>query len=364
MDNGYFVHFGGDEANQVADNFKPEALTLAREFRGLTKAELAKLVNKTPGAISQFESGITNPDAKTLKAIGFTLGFPIRFFCRTLMTKPITIEQCHFRCLRSASQKHRRQVLANGRLFQNLVEQLEEFIELPLERLSDIPQPHNLGNSEIENFAVEVRQRWGLGLGPIPELIQLLEANGVICSFVSEANLDVDAFSFWESGRPYICLTRSKGSTSRVRFDCAHELGHLLMHVDVQPGNKELEAQANRFAGAFLVPREVFLKEYPRRFSLDAYFELKKRWKVSAAALIRRAYDLECMSEATYRRAFIQLNQTGARYNEPFEPPSESLSVISQALTIAEDEMSQSDLSNLLCIRQTDFDNLIHSSLY
>lgn len=46
-------------------------------------------------------------------------------------------------------------------------------------------------------------------------------------------------------------------SAERLRFDLAHELGHLVMHggsLHVEPG-KEKEQAANDFASAFLMPR-------------------------------------------------------------------------------------------------------------
>jgi hypothetical protein len=119
-------------------------------------------------------------------------------------------------------------------------------------------------------------------------------------TFIPHDCEDMDAFSAWHAKRPIVFLIDHKGSTSRLRFGAAHELGHLVMHADVVAGSPELERQANRFASAFLLPRETFLPECPRRLNWPHFYELKRRWKVSVAALVRRAYDLECISEASY----------------------------------------------------------------
>lgn len=361
MDENWLVPVGEDDAYQASKRFIPESLTLARELRGLTKAELATRIHKTPGAISQFENALWPPDARTLKQISLALGFPVNFFAREMSNKLISMDYCHFRSLRSTSQKARRQILASGTLLRNLLEVLDDFVEFPEEQVSIAARQMN-SEDDIERFAVKVREAWGLGLGPIPDLFRLLESKGIIISFISEQSEDVDAFSFWQARRPYIFLVPSKGSPSRTRFDCAHELGHLLMHADAAPGNKELEAQANRFAGAFLVPREAFLQECPRRFNMQKFYELKRRWHVSVAALIRRAYDLECISEATYRRAYVQLNQSGERYKEQDEPPAEEPSMLRQALDIAADDISLEDISKRLCIRLPELETIIEAS--
>lgn len=357
----WFGSPGEDEAYRAALQFVPESLTLARELRGLTKSELATRVHKSAGAISQFENAITRPDPRTLKQISLALGFPLSFFSREISSTPISMDYCHFRSLRSTSQKDRRKILANGTLLRNLIEVLDDFVDFPEEQVSRIAR-QIYSDDDIERFAVKVREAWGLGIGPIPELFQLLESKGILLSFIADQSEDVDAFSFWQPRRPFIFLVSSKGSPSRTRFDCAHELGHLLMHADAVPGNKELEAQANRFAGAFLVPREAFIRECPRRLNWEHFYELKRRWRVSLAALIRRAYDLDCISEATYRRAYVQLNQMGQRYNEPYEPPVEAPTMIQQALVFALEDVSMQDIADRLKVRLEDLEDVIAAS--
>lgn len=42
----------------------------------------------------------------------------------------------------------------------------------------------------------------------------------------------LDAFSVWFDNKPFIFLSSDKDTNVRIRFDIAHELGHLLMHSD------------------------------------------------------------------------------------------------------------------------------------
>ncbi len=73
-------------------------------------------------------------------------------------------------------------------------------------------------------------------------------------------------------------LLRNK-AWSRTRFDAAHELGHLVMHVDANPGSIDLESEANRFAAAFLLPKETFARECPNWLDWKLLRELKTRWQ-------------------------------------------------------------------------------------
>lgn len=352
---------GPSDFHLAAHLFQSSALTLARDYRGLTKAELAARIGKTPGAISQFESGRTKPDSKTVASLAFTLGFPAGFFTRSHAAAPLSIDNCHFRSLRSAGQKDRRRILAKGRLLCDLIDVLAEEVEFPDDQISGMARPVRTFE-DIEQCAVAVRQEWGLGLGPIPDLLRLLESKGAILFLVPEDCHEVDAFSTNPGGRPLIFLVGSKESTSRRRFDAAHELGHLIMHADAMPGDKELENQAHRFAGAFLVPRDAFLRECPRRLNWDHFYEMKRRWQVSVAALVRRAYDLECISEATYRRAWVQLNQTGERKKERFEPPAEHPTMLRKSLALLEGEITFDDLCAQLGVRPEELQTLVREA--
>lgn len=60
-------------------SFNPRRLEEAREAKGLTMAELARVLDISRQAISSFEKGLKSPSADTLSAIAKVLGFPERF---------------------------------------------------------------------------------------------------------------------------------------------------------------------------------------------------------------------------------------------------------------------------------------------
>lgn len=340
----------------AAHRFSPSRLTLARELRGMTKTQLAELTSKTPSAITQFEGGQVRPDALTLKSLALALGMRIEFFAADAPSAVIPIDACHFRSLRSAAQWQRRKLLAQASLLCEVLSWLDREVDFPPERVSEVAEPAST-LEEIEACAKAVRRKWGLGLGPIPNLTELLENKGVLVMRIDQAIREVDAFSFWHEGRPCVLLVMEKGSPSRTRWDAAHELGHLVMHADVAPGNPEIERDANRFASAFLLPREPFLRECPRRLNLPHFFELKSRWKVSVAALLRRARDLGCLSDASYRRGNIILRKNGPR--EPREPQMERPRLLTDALKLIADDWPLSRIAAQLSMSSADLLDLV-----
>jgi Zn-dependent peptidase ImmA (M78 family) len=245
-----------------------------------------------------------------------------------------------------------------GSLMYEILGSLEKKIDFPEDMISQIKAELNLkSDEEIELFAAQTRKNLKVGLGPIHNLVKLLENNGVLVTMMPESCRQVDAFSTWLNGRPFIFLA-NKGSTTLTRFDAAHELLHLLGHADVLPGDKELERQANRFAGAFLLPRETFYDECPRRLNWDHFYELSERWGVSVACLVVRAYQLGCLTEATYRRAFVQLNQMGERADKQDLLDIEKPTLLRKSLDFF-DLPSQSELAENLGLNTPILNSLV-----
>lgn len=348
------ISIGRNDIHIAAQLFQPERLTLARELKGVTRQDLASRVNKTASAISQFESGRTRPDGPTLGQIAIALGVQLQFFITKMSTDLLKVDECHFRSLRSASQKQRKRLLATGSLLSDIFYFCEEYIDLPEEKIT--PNSRTvLSDTEVEDFAIELRRSWGLGLGPIPDIIKLFESNGIVVTIIPDACHEVNAFSTWVKQRPVIFLSY-KGFSSVVRFDAAHELLHLLAHADAAPGDKILERQANKFGGCFLLPRDSFLNECPKRLNWDHFFELKRRWGVSYRCLVRRAYELGCLSEASYKRAYVQLNRMGP---EQGEPPLEQPTLLRKSIKMIAEEIPVSEIANKFGLNLADFFQII-----
>jgi Zn-dependent peptidase ImmA (M78 family) len=100
----------------------------------------------------------------------------------------------------------------------------------------------------------------------------------------------------------------------------------------------------------FLAPREGFLEECPRRWSLQAFKQLKFRWRMSIQALLYGAKDLGCISASTYQRAMIQLTRNNLRKNEGPEWDMEKPVLVTQALELLSDRVTLGELADELSV--------------
>lgn len=166
-----------------------------------------------------------------------------------------------------------------------------------------------------------MRHVWGLeSEAPAPHLVRLLEHHGILVVFSPEQTAAVDAYSFETAVRPVVILNPVKRDYYRQRFDVAHELGHLVMHQDSEPGGRVVEDQAHRFAAELLMPAARFREILPKSMGSSAWDRLgalKEEWGVSLQALLFRARRLGCISDVTYRNAMVTLTQRGWRRSEP-----------------------------------------------
>jgi Zn-dependent peptidase ImmA (M78 family) len=178
--------------------------------------------------------------------------------------------------------------------------------------------------AHIEASAEQAREYWNLGIdGPIPSMVDVLESAGVMLTVADKSTAEkVDAFSRYGK-TSVVVLNTAKESPSRSFFDTAHEAAHGILHYGQPPKpHDQKEDEAQRFAGAFLMPKRAFMRDYWSKGRIDWYntLEMKHRWGTSIAAILVRAYHLNCISAAVYRTAWRDLSARGWRTDEPDEP--------------------------------------------
>jgi Zn-dependent peptidase ImmA (M78 family)/transcriptional regulator with XRE-family HTH domain len=300
----------------------PQRLTLARWSAGLTKRELAARLGISPASITQYESGNTIPKPRTLASMALVLGVPTTYMEQDpLRRRPFVGSRSFFRSLRASRQRERDGADARAEHVFDLVDYLERYVQLPAVTVPEHPEiPAHAGRRELEDVAAQVRAGWNLPDGPVGHVVRLLESHGVVVARLRSDDFCVDAFSRWFDTRPLVILWDGKDDKARSRFDAAHELGHLVMHHEAQPGDRGIERQAHAFAAAFLMPADHIIDRLPRRTprasDWESLFELRQQWGVSAAALLYRARELGTLPEAGFRRSMIRLGEMGLRHND------------------------------------------------
>jgi len=202
--------------------FDGEQLTLAREYLGLRKVELARLVDVTPAAITQYEQGRTRPSRSTLAALSLQLGLPPAFFESGQAATEVSEATTHFRSLRSTTRTDRLQLLARLRLLARLCAIVDEHVELPA---VDVPRLDVDRSASAVATAARAARSGASATVPITHVVRALEAYGVIVTRPRLATSAVDAFSCWLDDWPVIVLASDKGDGARSRFDAAPGAG-------------------------------------------------------------------------------------------------------------------------------------------
>jgi Zn-dependent peptidase ImmA (M78 family)/transcriptional regulator with XRE-family HTH domain len=308
------------------------SLKEAREANQITITQLSKRLNISKQAISSYEKGKITPGPLIMDKISEIFQLPKQFFFRSpIHTGSNTI---FYRSMSATTMSSRTRAKRRFSWLKEIVNYLQEYVELPKPNLPNFElheDPTYLSFEEIENFATECRDYWGIGYGPISNTVLLLENNGVILSRGKLHAKTLDAFSQWDNDSPYIFLGSDKNNPVRSRFDIGHELGHLVFHRSIPNDhlkskdslqNKErfklIESQANRFAAAFLLPEKSFLNDLYAP-TLDAFRNLKEKWKTSIAMMIMRCKHLGIIDSDYERKLWMNYSRRGWKTQEPLD---------------------------------------------
>ncbi|MFV5405306.1 XRE family transcriptional regulator [Acinetobacter sp. 228] len=288
-------------------------LKLLRQFNELSLEELGQHLECTRQYVHKVETGQSIPSPQFIEQIANFFNVPEALFTNV---KPVLQEeQIHFRSNRTTKVATKQVVMARGEYIKRLTEYLDSKLRLPK---YDIHDPNRSGS--IEAIAEQCRADWGLGLGPISNMIRLCESHGVVVTTFQSVSTEVDALSL-ATVRPIFVRNEAKESECRQRFDLAHELGHLVLHDGMVTGDRLTESEANQFASALLIPQTMMRTHFPTWFRGGRYnwaklSEFKQTWKVSKAAILYRAKSLGLLTQEQYTSGVIALRKSSESITE------------------------------------------------
>jgi Zn-dependent peptidase ImmA (M78 family)/DNA-binding XRE family transcriptional regulator len=334
--------------------FNPRRLSLARMRRRLTAKALAERTGLAADTISRLENGSNAPDEATVEKLADALGFPVPFF-HDVDPEDINTGAVSFRSFSKMSAKERGAAVSAGCLGLQLSAWVEDRFRLPAPNLLDLSY-----ETDPEAAAIALRQHWGLGERPIGNLLALLETQGVRVFSLSEDTASVNAFSFWRDNRPFIFLNNFKTAESSI-FDCAHELGHLVLHKHGDPKEtRSAEREANSFASAFLMPAKDVRSRVRRPITIDTILASKARWRVSAMAMAYRLSALRLLSDWQYKSICIELGKRGYRNGEPLGVDRETSVIWRKVLSqLWSERTTKNDIAKHLSLPLDELEGLI-----
>jgi len=328
--------------------FQSERLVEARDSRGLTQVALADLINRTSPSISRWEAGNQSPEPDALEILARALNLPVTFFLRP--RAHYGDNPMFFRSMASTTQALRRRTCGRLHWAEEMSLSLQEWLDLPAVNVPqlDAADYREIGEADIERMATECRRLWGLGTGPIADVLLVMENAGICVVKEEVGSVTMDGLSHWSDAdhRPYVLIAADKDTCARSRLDAVHELGHLVLHARVKEKTladaaafKEVERQAFLFAGAFLLPGESFAAEVWSP-TLNGFLPLKERWKVSIGAMIKRCRTLGMINDEYEQRLWKHYSSRGWRRAEPLDDtiPVEAPRLLSRSVRLLIDE--------------------------
>jgi Zn-dependent peptidase ImmA (M78 family)/transcriptional regulator with XRE-family HTH domain len=290
----------------------PEMLVLARESRGLAQCDLEARTGIKQSKLSKMESGVLPVSEEDLHTLSDALDYPESFFFQADRIYGPSASEFYHRKRASVPARTLKKIHAQLNIKRMHVDRMMRSTELR----TSIPRldPDDF-NGNVDDIAAAVRAAWQVPPGPIRSVTSLIEdAGGVIVRMRFDSD-QIDAVSWWVPGGPPIFAVNEIFPADRERLTLCHELAHLVMHAVPRP---EMEHEANRFAGSFLMPPDQIRADL-RGLDFRRMASLKPHWRVSMGAILAHAKRIGSISEGQARWLWIRMGEAGYRSREPAE---------------------------------------------
>ncbi len=295
-------------------------LAQARKMRGLSLRELSQEVEGVVSyaALHKYEKAEMLPGSDVLVALARALKQSADFFFRP---QTVSLQKVEFRKRATMLVKQKEAVMEQARDFFERYLEVEQLLGLDVGFNNPLAAMVICAPEDIEAAAEKLRQEWDLGGGALPNVLELLEERQVKV-YDLEAPDKFDGLSGWAGEIPVVVVNR-RFPADRKRLTALHELAHLILEFSKGRFTpREIERTCHAFAGAALMPRDVFLARFGGKrdaVSWNELFELKRDFGISIAAIMARARNLGLVTEEYYVLFNVALNRRGWRNPEPVQ---------------------------------------------
>jgi Zn-dependent peptidase ImmA (M78 family) len=305
---------------------KPELLIWARER---ADRDVESLLGKFPKLL-EWEAGELNPTLKQLECFASTVHLPVGYLF--LPAPPVEkMPLPDFRTMGNGQpDRPTPDLLDTIYQCQQRQDWYRDFLRTAGERPLDFVGSAKVGNEVVQTAArmrevlgFEVEKRYTMPRATEDALrgfIELADIAGIlvmVSGVVGSNNMrkldsrEFRGFALSDEYAPLIFINGSDTKAAQV-FTLAHELVHLWLGQSAltdaalnTTSSLEIEQWCNQVAAEFLVPLNVFEREYNANSDLEVEIKrLARDFRVSTLVILRRIFDLGVIDQDTFRTAF------------------------------------------------------------
>ena len=293
-----------------------ERIRQVRELLGWTQTDVAIQAGVKQPFVAQIENGKARAPDDFMRAFVFRTRFPLQFLEQPPAEVELPLGSLMFRAKASMREREQKAVRAHASMAHEFLHRIMHGRQIngPTVRVPSV-------KDDPELAAATARSELGLSPNqPVKHVLHAMESAGVTVIGLPRSFDKGDAFCAWiltENGerRPTVVLSADRPA-DRLRLSASHELGHLVMHQPL-PATPDIHVEADRFAGAFLLPPDAMRSEVTRPVTLETFLNIKLKWGTSVQAGIVRAFHLGLISKRKYHSLFRLLTSRGWKLREP-----------------------------------------------
>lgn len=283
-----------------------DRLRVARTTAGLTQENAAKHLGVARTTLIAIEAGQRAIRAEELVQLTKLYGTSVNTLLRQ---EAVHVDMsAQFRRIEPTRGWDRGEVDAQ-RTLQRLAAssfELERALGAPFP--SRLPFQHVIGRSQVDeqagDVAQELRNRLGLGMAPIPDIVNLIEDELGVRVFVRGLDSRIGGLFASPEGIGPCVLLNAKHPRTRRALTAAHELGHALTRPDTpeillldEPEDALHERFASTFAMCLLMPAAAIRRRFNDHqddggFSVRHLIVMASSFHVSLEAMGRRLEQL------------------------------------------------------------------------
>jgi Zn-dependent peptidase ImmA (M78 family) len=206
-----------------------------------------------------------------------------------------------------------------------------------------------------EKVAQALRAYLQLPRGPVQNLTMVLEDHGVFIFLEEFISMQLAGFTLIGNDTTPVVFINKDAPGDLERLTLAHELGHIVMHAII---NKNVEDEAWRFAVEFMMPKADISFDLRRARKVADFADLKRKWKISMMALMRRSHELNYIGDTHYR--YLMQAMARHRIEEPVSTPLEIPSLFNELIAQYKNEYDYSDdeIAQVLTIHKEMYQDL------